>query len=249
MSKGIWVLLITTYLCVLIVTAPSSVLSPVIKSASKGRVELANTEGTIWDGAANPILHQHGGGIITLTRLHWKISTQTLFTGKLSAQVKWDDEPQAVPMDIIASLGKVEVHHAYFPLSAILLGEASKFLKPAGLRGKVILRSDSLLISQQGLQGLATADWLDASSLLSSVSPLGNYHFTFSASNGGVDITLNTMTGALILAGKGRLSASSGLNFKGTAQASKEKEEALRELLNNLGPEISPGIKSFTLVP
>jgi len=249
MSKGIWALLITTFLCALIVTAPSSILSPIIKNASEGRVELANTEGTIWNGAANPVLHQHDGGLITLSKLHWKISTQTLFTGKLNTQVKWDDEPQTTPMDIIASLGKIEVHHAYFPLSAILLGEASKFLKPAGLRGKVILRSDSLLISQQGLQGLATADWLNASSLLSSVSPLGNYHFTFSASNGGVDITLNTVTGALILAGQGRFSASSGLNFKGTAQATKEKEEELRELLNNMGPELRPGIKSFTLVP
>jgi len=249
MSKGTWALLITTFLCTLIVTTPSSVLSPIIKNASQGRVELANTQGTIWNGAANPVLHQHGGGIITLTRLHWKISTQTIFTGKLSSQIQWDDELQTIPMGIIASLGKIEIHHAYFPLSAILLDEASKFLKPAGLRGKVILRSDSLLISQQGLQGLATADWLNASSLLSSISPLGNYHFTFSANKDGVGITLNTVKGALILAGQGRFSASRGLNFKGTAQATKEKEEALRELLNNLGPEISPGIKSFTLVP
>ncbi len=249
MNKWSWTLLIAVYLCVLIVTAPASLLSRIIDRASNGRVELANTRGTLWSGSANPVLHQRSGGLITLTTLHWNIAPLGLVSGKLNAQLQWDDEAQFSPMDIIASPGQVELRRAYLPLSALLLDEASDFLKPAQLRGQIILKSDSLMITKQGVQGTATADWLNASSLLSSIAPLGNYHFTFSSSSAGVDIALNTASGALQLAGQGHFSASAGLDFKGTAQAASGKEEALRELLGHLGPEERPGVNTFTLVP
>jgi hypothetical protein len=249
MSKRTWALLLVTYTIVLIITAPASILSQVLLFASDGRIELANTQETIWHGAANPVLHQRSGGLITLSALHWNIAPLALLTGKLSIQLNWDNEQVALPMTVIASIDQVELQHSYIPLPAILLDEASDFLKPAALRGQVIFKSDSLFITRQGLQGTATADWLNASSLLSSISPLGNYHFIFSSTPAGVDITLSTTSGSLLLAGQGHLSASTGLSFKGTAQASNGKNEALRELLSHLGPQESPGISTFSLVP
>jgi general secretion pathway protein N len=249
MNKKTWALLFFTYAIVLIVTAPASLISQLLSYASNGRVELANTRGTIWAGSANPVLHQKNGGLITINSLHWSISPLTLLTGKLNAQINWDIDQIVPPMYINVSAKQIELQHTYIPLPAILLDEASDFLKPAVLRGQIILKSDSLLISNQGLQGTATADWLNASSLLSSVSPLGDYHFTFSSSPASLDITLQTTSGALILSGQGRFTAGSGLDFKGTAQAAKGKEAELHELLSNLGPEVSPGVNSFSLVP
>jgi general secretion pathway protein N len=249
MSKWTWTLLIAAYTCVLLVNAPASVLSRLISNASNGRIELANTQGTLWRGSANPILHQRGGSLITLNAVHWDVAVLTLLTGKLAVRLNSDDESQTVPMDISISTSRIELRHAYIPLPAILLDEVSDFLKPAQLRGNVILHSELLEITRQGVQGAATADWLNASSLLSSIAPLGDYHFTFSSSSVGVDVTLNTTSGALRLAGGGRYTAANGLNFKGTAQAAKGNEEALRELLGHLGPEESPGINTFTLVP
>jgi len=248
-SRWAWALLIAVYLSVIVITAPASVLSNIIKTTSDGRAELANTQGTIWHGAANPVLHQRSGGLITLSKLHWDVDALSIFGGKLGLQLKWDEDAQTAPMDIIVSPGQLELRRAFIPLQAILLDEASDFLKPAALRGQVILRSDSLLVTQQGVQGIATADWLNASSLLSSVAPLGNYHFQFSSSPAGLDIKLNTTSGALILNGQGRFAASRGLDFKGTAQAASGKEGALWELLSHLGPEERPGVNTFTLVP
>ena len=249
MNKKTWALLFFTFAIVMIVTAPASIISQVLNYSSNGKIALANTQGTIWRGSANPIWHQKNGGLITLSSLHWDISPFTLLTGKLSAQLNWDTEQAVSPMYVIVSANQIELQHTYIPLPAILLDEASDFLKPAVLRGQIILMSDSLIISREGLLGTATADWLNASSLLSSVSPLGDYHFTFSCTPASLDITLQTTSGALILAGQGRFTASSGLDFKGTAQAAKGNEAALHELLNNLGPEVSPGINSFSLVP
>jgi general secretion pathway protein N len=248
-SRWVWALLIAVYLSVIVITAPASVLSQIVKGASDGRLELANTQGSVWHGVANPVLHQRSGGLITLSTLHWDIDALSIFTGKLGIKLKWDEDAQTTPMDIIVSSGQIELRRAFIPLQAILLDEASDFLKPAALRGQVILRSDSLLVTQQGVQGTATADWLNASSLLSSVAPLGNYHFQFSSSSNGLDIKLSTTSGALILGGQGRFSTARGLDFKGTAQAASGKESALRELLSHLGPEERPGVNTFTLVP
>ena len=249
MNKKFWALLFFSFAIALTVTAPASILNFILDNASKGKIALANTEGTIWRGAGTPVLRQKNGGLITLNSLQWNIAVLELFIGKLSAQLKWDAEQSVMPMTVVVTAHQMELQHVYIPLPGVLLDEASDFLKPAVLRGQIILKSDSLLISQQGLQGTATADWLNASSLLSSVSPLGDYHFTFSSTPAGVDITLNTTSGALILAGQGRYSDSTGLDFKGTAQAAKGKEATLHELLSNLGPEETPGINTFSLVP
>ncbi len=241
--------MIFAYFSVLIFSAPASLLSLALFSASNGHVELANTNGTIWNGTASPILIQRNGGLIKLNSLHWDISAFALLKFKIAAQLNWDNEQQVQPMNVIISFDQVALQHTYLPLPATLLEEASDFLKPAALRGKIILRSDSFIISQQIAQGTATADWLNASSSLSSISPLGNYHFIFSSNSAGLDINLETTSGALILAGQGRFLPTSGLEFNGTAQASKGSEEALRELLSHLGPQLSPGISTFSLVP
>jgi general secretion pathway protein N len=249
MNRKTWALLLIAYCMVLIASAPASLLSPVLKYASSGRIELANAKGSIWNGTASPVLLQRGGGLITLNPLHWEISTFALLKLQITAQLNWDNEQQVQPMNVIVSFNQVEFQHTYLPFPAILLDEASDFLKPAALRGQIILKGDSLLISKQGLQGTATADWLNASSLLSSISPLGDYHFIFSSTSAGLDINLSTTSGALILAGQGRLLPTTGLEFNGTAQAAKGNEEALRELLSHLGPQLTPGISTFSLVP
>lgn len=249
MSRWMWVLLAGVYGCVLTVTAPASLLGSILSYASNGHVELANTRGTLWNGSANPVIHQRSGSLITLTQLHWDIGIVALFTGKLSSQLQWNDDAQTAPMKVGITPGQIEARHVFIPLSAILLDDVSEFLKPAALRGQVILRSESLLITRQGMQGSATADWQNASSALSSIAPLGNYHFTFSSSPAGLEVTLNTSSGALLLAGQGRFSPSTGLNFQGTAQAATGKEDALRELLGHMGPQERPGVSTFTLVP
>lgn len=249
MNKKFWALLLVTFIISLIVTAPASILNLVLDKASNGKIALANTAGTIWSGAGTPVLRQKNGGLITLNSLHWNIAVLDLFSGKLNTQLKWDIDQPVAPMNVVVTANQIELQHIYVPLPGTLLDEASDFLKPAVLRGLIILKSDSILISKQGLQGVATADWLNASSLLSSVSPLGDYHFTFSSTPAGVDITLSTTSGALILAGQGHFIESAGLDFNGTAQAAKGKEAALHELLSNLGPELTPGVNTFSLFP
>jgi hypothetical protein len=248
MNKKLWVLLIASYLVVLMVDAPASLLSNLFFQLSQGRIELANTQGTIWRGVANPVFHQRKGASITLQKLHWEFATLKLLTGKISANFYWEDQPQAQPMAITFAANKLELQYVYIPLPATLLTNISDFLKPAQLRGQLILKSDVLIWTATGWQGTATADWLNASSLICQVAPLGNYHLNFSATNSGLNFDLNTVSGALLLNGSGRYSMTGAFNLNATAKAEAGNEVALNELLNHLGPEQSGGVHTFNLV-
>ncbi|MFA6014817.1 MAG: type II secretion system protein N [Gallionellaceae bacterium] len=249
LNRWTWILFIVTFLGALLVTAPATLLGIVLGDVSQNRLELANTQGSIWRGSANPVIRQRSGKLITLDKLHWEMIFMPLLSGKLNIQLNWDHAAQIAPMEISATPAQLEIHNALIPLPALLLDEVSDFLKPAQLRGDVILKSDSLVITPQAVLGNASADWINASSLLSTIAPLGNYHLAFSSTASGVDIVLSTSSGALILGGQGRLTATNGLDFKGTAQASKGNEDALRDLLGHLGPELTPGVSTFNLVP
>ena len=248
MTKKLWALLIVSYSLVLVLEAPASLLSSLFYQFSQGRIELANPQGTVWRGVANPVFHQHKGASIILQKLHWEFAPLKLLTGKISADFYWEDAPQAQPMAMIFSVNKLELQHVYVPLPATLLTNISDFLKPAQLRGQLILKSDLLTWTATGWQGTATADWLNASSLICQVAPLGNYHLNFAASNGGLSFDLNTVSGALLLNGKGNYSMAGAFNFKATAKAEAGKEVALNELLNHLGPEEIAGVHTFNLV-
>ncbi len=249
MSKRIWLLLLLAYGAVLLVTAPAGMLGTLLRLASNERIELANTDGTVWNGTANPVLHLHSGELVVLDRVQWKLALLKAFTGKLAIELLWTDAPHSFPMEAVIAPGQVELRHAHIPFPALLLGEVSAPLKPAALRGRIILDSDGLRITRQGILGSATADWINASSSLSQVSPLGNYHLTFTGTPDGLSTTLQTTSGALLLSGTGQFTNTTGLHFTGEAQASNGNEEALGDLLSHLGPQVRPGVHAFMLVP
>ena len=72
------------------------------------------------------------------------------------------------------------------------------------------------------------------SSRLSTVSPLGSYLLRAQGDGAKADMQLSTLSGPLILAGKGVWNGQR-LQFAGTAQAAAGKEEALANLLSLLG--------------
>jgi general secretion pathway protein N len=249
MRKWSLVLFFGVYISALIVSAPASLLSTLLSCASDERFALANTAGTVWRGSASPVLNRRSGGAITLSALQWEVFPLSFLRGKPEIEIIWQNSEQKSPMEISLAPQQLEIHQAYLPLPASLLDEVSDFLKPAQLRGEIILKSDALILTRQGVQGEATADWLNASSMLSNIAPLGNYRFTFLSSPTGLNIILNTPSGTLLLTGQGQFTTQSGLNFSGTAQAASGKEAVLHELLNHLGPESQLGIHQFNLVP
>ena len=240
---------IVIYVASLIYWAPASLLNPLLNLASQHRLSLANCNGSLWHGSATPVMLQRDGGLITFDTLRWTMDFRQLIQARLLLRLDWENSNQSAPMVLKLSPNDVSINQLYLPLSASLIGEMSEFIKPAGLRGRIIVRGDNLNISHQGIEGNASADWLDATSLLSNVAPLGNYRITFNAHSSDLAIQLSSLSGALVLNGNGKFTANSGLAFTGSVQAAAGQEDNLRELLNHLGPETNLGVHSFTLVP
>lgn len=248
-GKRSLLIFVLAFIITLIITAPATLLNGWVQSATQDNIVLANTGGTVWHGSATPALPQRDGGFIALGPLHWDVALLPLFSGKLKITLHWDDVPQPAAMEAILSTSGLELNHALLTLPAAALGEVSPLLQPAQLQGQIQIQSEHLLVSPQGIEGVANADWLNAGSALSAVNPLGKYHLTFTGSGERLHIALATTSGALILDGQGDWSHSRGLEFHGKARAAEGKQDSLAELLAHLGPEETAGVHTLTLTP
>jgi len=249
MSKRIVFIFVSAFLLTLFVNAPASLVDWGLQRASQGRVLLANANGTIWNGSATPALRSQNGRFVTLPFLHWEISLRSIFTGKILTRLQWDNQQSGPVTEAILSFTQLELRHTLLRLPARVLEEASPMLKAVQFRGELQIESSNLIFSKRGMEGTALVDWRQASSALSSIAPLGDYHLALEGTGERIHIALTTNSGMLFLEGDGNWLASRGLEFHGKAHASTGNNNNLAELLSHLGPEISPGVHDFNLIP
>ena len=237
------------FLATLSVTAPASLLAKIVERSSNGQFVLANASGTVWQGSATPAIRQRTGNLLALERLHWDIYLLPLFTGKIIAEVRWDNVEHLQPMLATISFRQIEFRNAVIPLQAGILGEFIPMLQPVQLSGQMLIKSEQFTLSKLGINGNAVADWLNAGSVLSSVNPLGSYRINLTGAGERLEISLMTLSGALLLEGKGSITRDQGLRFQATARAATDSKGSLDELLSNFGPESAPGVHSLNLMP
>ncbi|MEQ1812933.1 MAG: type II secretion system protein N [Candidatus Nitrotoga sp.] len=261
-------LFVLALLITLIITVPATLLNSLTTRFTHGRLLLTNIHGSLWQGTATPIIIQKDNVLLPLQQLHWKIHVWPLWTGKLHISLWRDNLPQSSAMQAIFSADQIELKHLQLTIPAAALSEISPQLRLAQLQGKIQIASEHLLLNSRSITGTANADWLDAGSTLSPINPLGVYHLTLNgipgndvSGNGvsgnnasgtetesGLDITLTTTSGALILKGSGNWSPAQGLKFHGTAQAAESHQASLGSLLGYMGRQESPGVYTLALV-
>jgi general secretion pathway protein N len=249
MGKLTVVFFVLALLIELLITAPASLLDWGLQYGSSGRMFLANASGTVWQGTATPALRTKDGRAITLPFLRWKIVAQSLLSGKIHAILQWDDQSNAAATEAIISAKKIELNHLQLQLPARVLEEASVMLKPAQFRGQLQIQSDHVEIQDRSMLGIVMVDWRQASSAISTIAPLGEYHLTLNGAADRINIGLTTTSGILVLEGEGNLPKGSGLEFHCRAHASTGNYDKLAELLHHIGPEVSPGVYGFNLTP
>ena len=244
----IYFLFAIAFFVTLIVTAPATLLASVVEGLSKGQFVMANATGTVWQGSAKPAIRQRSGSLLAMEKLSWDIAILPMFTGKLVIQLRWDNVEQTQPMVATLSFSRIELHHALLPLNASFLGEVSPMLKPVQLSGQMQISSPEFTLTREGMTGNAVAEWTNAGSVLSAVKPLGHYRIDLVGAGTRLDLVLKTNSGVLLLEGNGSFTPEQGLKFQGTARAAAESKGGLDELLNNFGPESSPGVRTLSLM-
>lgn len=231
----------------LLLWAPAGWLASGVASATGGRVLLADARGTLWRGNALLVLTGGAGSrdaVWLPERLAWRLSPTWLGAALTLSQ------PGAMPGEVTLRWlpgwreTRVQVQTtapdgtlAIWPAAVLEgLGAPLNTLQP---QGQLVLQAHDLALTRgEGawqLSGRAVFRVLDASSLLTVVSPLGSYEAALQGTAGAPPaLTLRTLKGALQLQGQGQLGPR-GLRFTAQASAAAGHEAALANLLNIIG--------------
>jgi len=226
-------------LLTLLAFLPSSWLVPMIEAQFGGRIAVADAQGTLWQGSAFIGAAASSRDAVTPLlpgRFFWQLSPKLLL-GQVELSLI---NPAALsqPLQVTGNWWQWQLQRCAIALPAerlTALGAPMNTLQPSG---NMLLSWSSLQLAHQidgiHLSGLMTLDLLNMSSRLSALKPLGSYRMTFTWHQQQAELSLATISGAMLLDGSGKLT-NGHLQFSGNAQAAQGQEENLANLLNLLG--------------
>jgi general secretion pathway protein N len=260
LSKWFWFALIVVCLLVVVRQMPVSWISGSLASQTACRVMLQQPVGTIWQGSAALAFSEPNateGGcrdpMSVTERFHWSTSCK-LFSLTCSTDIQFAALEQ--PQSILWGLSKSQIAANEIKLPANILeglGNPWSTLRPRGELGArwtdIQLGGIEGLGAMNGILGAANSPSSgviriiisNLTSPISPVKPLGGYEISANIADTGMNWTLSTTSGPLLLKGQGEFSnkgsngGSKGMHFSGEANASPESKESLIGLLSLLG--------------
>ncbi|MES2089741.1 MAG: type II secretion system protein N [Pseudomonadota bacterium] len=234
--------------------APASWLAQAVVTGTGGRVLLAESQGTIWNGDAVVVLTGGAGSRDARSlpgRLNWTLRIKGLGL-RLSLQ-----QDCCVPVPVVLQVHpgwgrvRVELFTQPSPAAPLLASGAVGHWPAAWLSGLGtpwnslqlggVLRLDTNALAVEWVQGRVRMDGQasvgldDVSSSVTTLDRLGSYRLDLVGSpQGQVNLSLTTLDGALQLVGHGDVGLG-GVHFRGEARASENERGALDNLLNIIG--------------
>ncbi len=245
--KRLYLIGAISYCLFLLVYAPAQLMSVALKKLSSDWVGLAGAQGSFWHGSANIILRNAGNKADSLDIGHasWNIQPLQLLVGKLSTSITWN---QGTPFWVTLDRSRLNIEHAKFMMTTEIISALVPSLKAAQLGGKLTVNCDNFSLTRNETLGQFYIDWNQASSLLSTVNPLGSYQAKIAGEGNSIGIALITLSeGPLIIHGNGRWVKTEGLHFEGTAEAQPAAKLNLQALLRVLGNETNAGSGRYEL--
>lgn len=210
-----------------------------VSAATKCKVLLTDPSGTLWRGGTAIGFSEPGldgqscrpPQAIT-ERLYW--STECSLQ-KRNCTVRI--ETAALDNTLFATISPsgvlVQQNEVQLPAEILeMLGAPWTILHP---RGDLTARWSDLQFSRAGNSGSIRANLDGLSSPVSLIRPLGNYNVQASFTGGGVDYTLSTTEGPLLLSAQGSIGADGKASGRGEASATPESQDALNGLLSLIG--------------
>lgn len=236
---------------------PATYLQPRVQQATDGRLVLADTQGTVWNGRAH-IAFESGGRTeqrreaALPSALAWHVDDIGIVPPRIAIRVTSDGMLDA-PVMLTWSWHAVGAQPGRLRLPADVLeavGAPLNTLKPGGW---VTISWDTLSWKAKATadaapttSGTVTLDWADARSALSPTAPLGTYRMQARAEGTAAAVDLSTISGPLLLSGTGRWTVANGLQFRGEARPEAGRETELATLLVLLGP-VSNGVAQLRI--
>jgi general secretion pathway protein N len=246
-----------------VMQAPASWLSEAVASATQQRVLLLNPQGTVWQGSAEWALSdgQHTLASAQDASTHKGLAVPTRLASRMQWQIGPSIDFQTVAVGLKLELQSAcctnsplqvfaaptwkglhlssPVHTSQWPATWLVgLGAPWNTLQPEGhmqlrTQGLQWQQPWSTAQTQPQLKGEVELQWLQFSTRLSTLRPLGNYRVVVKGGDT-MQVTLDTLEGSLQLQGRGEWQQGR-LRFRGEAKAQTDAEAAVSNLLNVLG--------------
>lgn len=230
--------------------APAQWAAGAVRTATGGRVDLAETSGSLWNGQATVVLASGsapGSSRASLPeRLHWRLSPWALLVGTVDLTLT---HPSALtqPLAVRVSPGSPTVIGATtLRLPAALLtglGAPWNTVRPGGM---LAITWSRLQFERGRMQGDVSGEWQFAASTLTPVSPFGHYRLTAQGGYPGTQLQLQTISGPLELLGSGTIAEGGRLRFEGTARAEPGTDPSIKNQLTGLISLLGPRRDSET---
>jgi len=235
---------------VLAMAPPTALLDLWLTYATGGRVRLAQTEGTLWRGAAQIVLVDPARasnssqapasspaplqGVALPGVMRWTLSPRLLI-GLLDARVALVDG--GVPVHLVGSVATgVRVDAGRFEwigLALSGLGSPWNTVRPVGT---LRVQWEPMVIDSAGIRGTLTLELAEVTSAMSPVHPLGNWRLAVRVAGERATLRIETLSGPVHLEGDGQWTARSGLGLRLEAWPDPPMLTALTPLLNLIGP-------------
>ncbi|MEO8158224.1 MAG: type II secretion system protein N [Betaproteobacteria bacterium] len=227
------------YVIALIAMAPATLIDGSLRSASLGRMRLAEARGTLWSGSGQIEVRDAGARTGVAQSLTWRAMPLSLLRAHLVFEVGLERSEKTFPVTI--SFSRIALANADMSLPATALGLGIPKLAPLGLTGDVFIHVANLSIGRDAMNGIATLQWRAAGSNLTPVAPLGDYEVRLDGEGRTVHAYLRTIEGPLWFDGKGSWTQGANPDFLVTARISPEYQKQLAPLMRLIAVERQEG--------
>lgn len=233
-----WVGGVVVSLIILVWQFPARWLLSSIGTQTQCKVMIESPNGSIWQGSAaigfsEPAIDGKScrPALAVTERFYWDMSCQPL---SLTCKVTVETPALSKPLQISMKPGAILVtdNEARLPAQILeVLGAPWTLLHP---RGQLHARWSDLLFETPNANGSIRISLNELISPISQIQPLGSYDVQADLTAQGVNYTLSTSKGPLLLQAQGTVN-NQGATGQGEANATPEMKEALTGLLNLIG--------------
>lgn len=233
-----WVGSIVVGLIVLIWQLPARWVLASMGTQTQCKVLVESPAGSIWQGSAaigfsEPSIDGKGcrPALAVTERLYWTLSCQ-LFSPGCSLAIETPALTKPLRINLKPGSLRVEDNEARLPAEILeVLGAPWTLLHP---RAQLHARWTDLVFQPDNANGNIRISLNDLISPISQIQPLGSYDVQAELSKAGINYTLSTSKGPLLLQAQGTFNQQNATG-QGEASATPEMKEALTGLLNLIG--------------
>ena len=231
------IVLLASVLILVIACFPIRWLSTSVAKLTNCQLAVLQPEGTLWKGSAqlgfsdiklgtSETCQAPGAGT---DRFSWKTQC-SVFDVKCTWVIQYVNTIR--PVELTVQPSTITLASNQIELPANLLEVAGGVFRSLHLRGKLVIRWDDL-IWDSSRKGLVEVHFLNLTSPISPVKPLGSYALTFQIAQE-LQLDFSTINGPLLLTAKGTIDKGR-LSLHGEATASPESLDSLIGLLSIIG--------------